>query len=132
MARRTTPPAPGSIAYVGDGSNDLCAGLMLGPCDVLFSRRGFALDKHLQKMGHLDGGGGSAAAAALPGQRQGEEEKEGAGAGGKGRRMVAAAVGASGEPPEGPLRAAVVRWEGGGEIEAWLGRAWWGQAADSA
>lgn len=36
------------LAYIGDGSNDLCPGQLLGPHDVLFVRAGYALDKLLQ------------------------------------------------------------------------------------
>ncbi|WIA28342.1 hypothetical protein OEZ86_010892 [Tetradesmus obliquus] len=37
------------VAYVGDGSNDLCPAQSLGPTDIVFVRAGFALDKLLQK-----------------------------------------------------------------------------------
>jgi hypothetical protein len=108
---------------------------MLGPGDALFARRGFALDKQLAKLGHPDapsdaagvdaaggggGGGGGAAAAAVEEQQQQQQQQQQPGAG---RR--AAAPGPGGPPPDAPLRAAVVRWEGGGDIEAWLRREWW-------
>jgi len=36
------------IVYVGDGSNDVCAALALGPGDVVLARTGFPLAKYLQ------------------------------------------------------------------------------------
>ena len=39
----------GSIAYIGDGSGDLCAARALRNCDTLLVRRGFRLDSILQK-----------------------------------------------------------------------------------
>lgn len=37
------------VLYIGDGSNDYCAGLVLGENDYLFAREGFSLHKMLYK-----------------------------------------------------------------------------------
>lgn len=42
-------PTGSTIAYVGDGSGDLCAAKSLRSCDTLLVRRGFRLDSILQK-----------------------------------------------------------------------------------
>lgn len=44
---KDAPPSNLRIAYVGDGGNDLCPALSLRPGDVVFARKGMALDKHL-------------------------------------------------------------------------------------
>ena len=33
--------------HAGDGGNDLCPSLLMGPADVVFARRGFALEKEI-------------------------------------------------------------------------------------
>lgn len=38
-----------TVAYVGDGSNDLCPGLKLNTGDILFARTGFSLMKKIAK-----------------------------------------------------------------------------------
>lgn len=41
------PYSSARVAYVGDGSNDLCPAQSLGPHDLVFVRAGYALDKLL-------------------------------------------------------------------------------------
>jgi len=38
------------VAYVGDGSNDLCPSLRLRSNDIVFPRKGFALVKLIEKL----------------------------------------------------------------------------------
>ena len=39
-----------TVAYVGDGKNDLCPSLRLSEKDLIFARKGFALMKHVSEM----------------------------------------------------------------------------------
>ncbi|XP_013402729.1 pyridoxal phosphate phosphatase PHOSPHO2 [Lingula anatina] len=43
------------IAYIGDGSNDLCACLKLGQDDLIFPRRGFRLLKKIEAIKECNG-----------------------------------------------------------------------------
>jgi len=108
---------------VGDGSNDVCPSLLLGPSDVVFARRGFALEKALQELQAAAevgaSAGGEAAGGETVAQQQAGEAGE-AGAGSLGRREDGVEEGSS-------VRAAVVRWQGGGQILSWLEREWWQQ-----
>jgi 2,3-diketo-5-methylthio-1-phosphopentane phosphatase len=45
-----TATARPKIAYVGDGGNDACPAASLQKGDVVFARKGMALDKHLSKV----------------------------------------------------------------------------------
>jgi 2,3-diketo-5-methylthio-1-phosphopentane phosphatase len=47
---KTTATARPKIAYVGDGGNDACPAASLQSGDVVFARKGMALDKHLSKV----------------------------------------------------------------------------------
>ena len=38
------------VAYVGDGTNDLCPSLRLRPCDLVFPRKGYTLLKKILKL----------------------------------------------------------------------------------
>jgi 2-hydroxy-3-keto-5-methylthiopentenyl-1-phosphate phosphatase len=42
------------VAYAGDGANDLCPALSLGPDDVVFARKGHSLERLLAERGAFD------------------------------------------------------------------------------
>ncbi|GBF89230.1 pyridoxal phosphate phosphatase [Raphidocelis subcapitata] len=102
------------IAYAGDGGNDLCPSLLMGPADVVFARRGFALEREIAARGWEGAEGGAGAGAG------------GGGLGGAaGGRRLPPERGGGGAPPAGPVAARVVLWESGDEILQWLRANWW-------
>jgi phosphoethanolamine/phosphocholine phosphatase len=47
----------GRVAYAGDGANDLCPALSLGPEDIVFARKGHALERLLAERGAFSSNG---------------------------------------------------------------------------
>lgn len=137
------------VLYVGDGSNDVCPALWLGPRDAVFARRGLALAKalqamqqqaqHAQQQGHCAQSGGP---PGQPGARHGDEydlsqggaAQEGqpcppsaapvaAGLGSTGAQSDGAAAAGAADAAGGPgeaLRAQLVVWDSGEEILQWI------------
>jgi hypothetical protein len=120
---------------VGDGQNDVCPARLLGPSDVVFARAGFALEKELGRLEEggaaaATAGGGGGATAGGDGATATAGGDDGAGGGAGFGRRVEGLVEGEGEGDGAGVRAAVVRWRDGSEIQEWLGEAWgWGAKA---
>jgi hypothetical protein len=85
------------VAYIGDGSNDLCAARTLRPQDVVFARAGFALDRLLADQQHWE----------EPEQQQGGQQQQ-------------QQQGGQQQPNRRRVAATVVRWASGHDVLAWL------------
>lgn len=42
-------PGPSRVVYIGDGSNDFCAALQLRPEDIILFRKGFSLERKINR-----------------------------------------------------------------------------------